>query len=205
MTTWYHDAVTEVEVELTEEERVLEVARLHGTLVASLWSGWSRHRVVSLRRRVDGYARGRGAPSVDELRAARPSLTCPCGRCADLRASEMARSSWRHVATRPRGVKDPGGRWWERGTCRGLAVERWFPVDSSMKRPESRRATREYDELRPLCHGCAVQTECLLHALTNENAMERYGLWGGTSPHQRQDLMQLLSDGQTKDEGTEDG
>lgn len=197
MTAWFHsDEDLEVEEEPTEEDRVLEVARAHGTLVAMLWSGWSRRRVVSLRQRVDGYSRGRGRPTREELEAARPSLTCPCGRCADLRTSEVTRSSSRHAATQPKKLDDPGDDWRRRGSCRGLDVESWFPLDSQLRRPERPRVTEAYDELRPLCHGCAVQTECLLFALRNEAPTYRYGMWGGTSPHQRQDMVRVL----TKDE-----
>jgi WhiB family redox-sensing transcriptional regulator len=35
---------------------------------------------------------------------------------------------------------------------------------------------------RRVCHRCPVRTECLAHALLND---EREGIWGGTTPNQR--------------------
>jgi hypothetical protein len=80
--------VTEVEVvdewaELVSvtPERVLEVARAHGTAVAASWSGWSDTKVRVLRQRVDGYDRGRGHPTRAEIEAMAPSWECSCTRC----------------------------------------------------------------------------------------------------------------------------
>ena len=36
-----------------------------------------------------------------------------------------------------------------------------------------------------VCDGCQVRTECLDHALTTN---EKYGVWGGTTPHERRAL-----------------
>lgn len=48
-------------------EEVLAVARAHSTIVAARWAGWSRSRVVHARQTHDGYKRGRGHPSREEL------------------------------------------------------------------------------------------------------------------------------------------
>lgn len=57
---------------------VLAVARKHGTTVAAMWSGRSTATVAELRKRHDGYERGRGRPSVAELEAWRETPDCRC-------------------------------------------------------------------------------------------------------------------------------
>lgn len=42
-----------------------------------------------------------------------------------------------------------------------------------------------------ICARCPVQTQCLDYALTH---MERFGVWGGTSPKQRQQLRRSASE-----------
>lgn len=67
---------------LQNRDRVLRVARAHGTRVAAEWAGISAKTVVQLRKEVDGYDRGRGHPTKAELAAEAPRPTCSCPRCA---------------------------------------------------------------------------------------------------------------------------
>ena len=48
--------------------------------------------------------------------------------------------------------------------------------------PEKGGSTRE---AKRVCAGCAVRTECLESALTND---ERFGIWGGLSERERRRL-----------------
>ncbi len=48
--------------------------------------------------------------------------------------------------------------------------------------PEKGGSTRE---AKRVCQGCAVRTECLESALTND---ERFGIWGGLSERERRRL-----------------
>jgi WhiB family redox-sensing transcriptional regulator len=45
--------------------------------------------------------------------------------------------------------------------------------------PEKGGSTRE---AKRVCHGCAVRSECLEYALSND---ERFGIWGGLSERER--------------------
>lgn len=81
------------------DDRVLEVARRHGTTVAATWAGWSTSSVLRLRQMIDGYDRGRGRPSRAEMAAMAPSLHCPCARCLQWRDAEAARDASRFAVS----------------------------------------------------------------------------------------------------------
>lgn len=68
---------------LNAEQRAqaLEVARAHGTTVAARWAGVATATMVQLRKRVDGYDRGRGHPTLEETRAMAVRDDCQCPRC----------------------------------------------------------------------------------------------------------------------------
>ena len=51
--------------------------------------------------------------------------------------------------------------------------------------PEKGGSTRE---AKRVCVGCAVRTECLEYALSND---ERFGIWGGLSERERRRLRLL--------------
>lgn len=61
--------------------------------------------------------------------------------------------------------------WEAHGMCNGLDTALFFP-----ERGEST------DQARAVCATCPVQTECLQGALDRN---ERFGIWGGTSAHER--------------------
>ncbi len=66
--------------------------------------------------------------------------------------------------------------WHARAACLGAGIHTnlFFP-----KRGEST------EEAKAICRGCDVQKECLEFAL---NTIERFGIWGGTSEKERQEL-----------------
>lgn len=68
--------------------------------------------------------------------------------------------------------------WLERGECRGLPTEWWFPPA-----PITPEATVQMRKAKRICFTCRVRAECLDYGLT-----EDYGIWGGLSPKQRQRL-----------------
>lgn len=85
--------------------------------------------------------------------------------------------------TGPRGVPEPesrDGAWRDRAACRGMDsaiffVERGAPADQA----------------RLVCDRCSVQRDCLDFALDHA---EPYGIWGGKSVYQRQQLIQVRAE-----------
>lgn len=67
---------------LQNRDRVLRVARAHGTRVAAEWAGVGTAAVVKLRKEIDGYDSGRGHPTKAELAAEAPRPSCSCPRCS---------------------------------------------------------------------------------------------------------------------------
>jgi WhiB family redox-sensing transcriptional regulator len=67
-----------------------------------------------------------------------------------------------------------GRDWQERGACKGVAVEFFFPpVDE------------DCDGAKAVCAMCPVREPCLEHALS---VGERFGVWGGLTPAERRTL-----------------
>ena len=64
--------------------------------------------------------------------------------------------------------------WQERALCAQTDPEAFFP--------EKGGSTRE---AKNICGGCEVQVQCLAFAMDND---ERYGIYGGLSPRDRQRL-----------------
>lgn len=65
----------------TQRAEVLHVAREHGTTVAARWLGMSPEALVRLRKKHDGYTRGRGRPNRSEVEAMAVRDDCRCPRC----------------------------------------------------------------------------------------------------------------------------
>lgn len=61
--------------------------------------------------------------------------------------------------------------WMQDGTCGEVDGDLWFPEKGDSSR-----------EVKAVCAGCPVRTECLEYALAND---ERFGVWGGTSEKER--------------------
>ena len=66
--------------------------------------------------------------------------------------------------------------WMESALCRS-APESFYPP------PSDNVAARE---ARAICALCSVKEACLEYALNFERPNERYGIWGGTTPLQRE-------------------
>lgn len=72
--------------------------------------------------------------------------------------------------------------WQLRGACRGADSARFFHPDGERGRSRARRER----EAKAVCRGCPVRAECAAHALT---VREPYGVWGGFSERERQQLV----------------
>ncbi|HZE38110.1 MAG TPA: WhiB family transcriptional regulator [Stackebrandtia sp.] len=73
------------------------------------------------------------------------------------------------------GHTDP--EWRMRGRCLSVDPETFFPEPQSNQTPHAALA---------LCSGCAVRSACLASAL---EAGDRNGVWGGTTPRERQAMF----------------
>lgn len=65
--------------------------------------------------------------------------------------------------------------WPEEGSCRGVDPEVFFPISDD----EAWRA-------KEICNVCTVKTDCLAFSLQNR---ERYGVWGGVTERERQEMF----------------
>ncbi|MFG1703263.1 WhiB family transcriptional regulator [Nonomuraea sp. M3C6] len=70
--------------------------------------------------------------------------------------------------------------WTRRAACLDLDPELFFPI--SMEGPSQSQVERA----KHVCGGCPVREPCLEYALTTRQA---YGVWGGTDPAQRRELV----------------
>lgn len=154
------------------DAQVLAVARAHGTVPAAEWSGLSRDQVVALRKRHDGYSRGRGHPTVAEIAAMAPRHSCDCPRCDDWRderAVERAR-----IAARMTHLIGTDEEWRLAATCLGEDPDLFFPEAGESNR-----------EARAICARCPVRQPCLDWALANQAPGQEVGVFGGTSGRER--------------------
>jgi WhiB family redox-sensing transcriptional regulator len=65
--------------------------------------------------------------------------------------------------------------WQARGLCRGVEPEVFFPISEE----DAWRA-------KEICAACNVRESCLVFSLANR---ERYGVWGGVTEKERQDMF----------------
>lgn len=84
---------------------------------------------------------------------------------------------------RPRELNAPGeaGDWRDHGQCHGVEMT-----------PDSTDYDgAEWAELRAVCRGCPVTTQCLAAAMAAEGSRVtgRFGMWGGMDPQQRTNLL----------------
>lgn len=71
-------------------------------------------------------------------------------------------------------AKPPGTEWLALRACADMPVAVFFPEDSH-------GVTRA----KAICATCPVRLDCLQSAMDND---ERFGIWGGTSEHERRRL-----------------
>lgn len=72
--------------------------------------------------------------------------------------------------------------WEGDAACKGVPSDVFFPHTNS-DHPQGLAA---YNQARLMCGECTVQEECLEWALEND---ERFGMWGGLSPTERNELV----------------
>ena len=167
--------------DLTIDE-VMEVARLHSIRVAAGWSGFSIYQIRRLRRE-EGFERGHGHPSREEMEREKPRTDCRCRFCLDTRIA-IAKELTSHRNRAYGRIKELIGDdapWKAEGLCRGISPDLFYPTISDL---------RLWDETEApgmrVCDGCPVKAECLEYALANN---ERDGVWGGLCPTRRRKLL----------------
>lgn len=80
-------------------------------------------------------------------------------------------------------------RWAEHAACRGMDTAVFFGYADTVALSGHGMAREERDrlrEVRSVCRGCPVRTECAVHALT---LPEPYGIWGGLTRRERYQLL----------------
>ena len=81
------------------------------------------------------------------------------------------------------------GAWVADAACGGLPTPMFFPPEKERPRGRNARRRREahdraaYAAGKAVCDRCPVRAECAAHAVA---ADEKWGLWGGLRPDQRQ-------------------
>lgn len=76
--------------------------------------------------------------------------------------------------------------WRDKAACRGMDPNEFHPDPRHGGKSPGDEGTAE---ARAICHGCPVRVDCLANALT---AGESLGVWGGTTPHERNRLRSML-------------
>ena len=75
--------------------------------------------------------------------------------------------------------------WRDDAACSELGLSRFF------LRAGLNRAASEVQETLAICQSCPVQSECLEYSLENRITS---GVWGGTLPSDRQNLIEAVGD-----------
>ena len=73
--------------------------------------------------------------------------------------------------------------WQLRGACRGMDSAFFFHPEGERGAAKSRRE----EQAKKVCRSCSVLDQCRRHALAAE---EPYGVWGGLSVAERDDIIQ---------------
>lgn len=82
-------------------------------------------------------------------------------------------------------------RWQDRGRCRDLDPDLFFPPLESES--SEQRQARE-SAAKAVCAACPVRTDCLSWAISNR---ERLGVWGGLNERERQAATALRRRGRS--------
>lgn len=72
--------------------------------------------------------------------------------------------------------------WQLHGACRGVTTEVFFHPEGERGNARSQRE----EAAKAICSTCPVICQCALHAL---RVREPYGVWGGLSESEREDLL----------------
>ncbi|MQA17269.1 MAG: WhiB family transcriptional regulator [Pseudonocardiaceae bacterium] len=73
-------------------------------------------------------------------------------------------------------------RWFEQAACAGMDTEDFFPLGDG---PATARAM---EAAKQVCGRCPVRFACLTDALARETPGRRYGVFGGLSADEREQL-----------------
>src|SRR5512135_3511721 len=84
------------------------------------------------------------------------------------------------------GVPPAPGRWAEQAACRHEDPDLFFPPEEE----HGRYAVLRETVAKHICLACPVLGECTSHALAHD---ERYGVWGGLTPAERDRLRRHRS------------
>ena len=76
--------------------------------------------------------------------------------------------------------------WQEDARCAGLEVDLFYGPDNEDGEPRVGVSRIERQAVAFCRGGCPVIQQCKAHALT---LPERHGVWGGTTPEQRRDIL----------------
>lgn len=82
--------------------------------------------------------------------------------------------------------------WMQRGACRGTKdPDKFFrkrgSKDTDSRQGQARKANTT--DAKEICARCKVSSQCLLWALEHD---EEYGIWGGSTPDERQIMKRYL-------------
>ncbi|MEV8636562.1 WhiB family transcriptional regulator [Streptosporangium sp. NPDC051023] len=87
------------------------------------------------------------------------------------------------------GIDTPRAESWrDRAACREADPKLFFPKGGDVTGSPGAE-TRAYAKGKKICAGCLVRPQCAVYALARD---ERYGLWGGMTPRQRQRLLNRM-------------
>lgn len=116
------------------------------------------------------YSQAHGRAQTTE---ACPRRDCSCDLCRTW-SRTRARSRRRAVSQQPWRIVTPRPDWFGEAACKGH--------DPSLWHPDGWTNQREAAQAIAICRGCPVRTDCLEHALEQDEAL---GIWGGTQPGER--------------------
>lgn len=166
------------------DELIAQVAKAHGTKVATDYFNVTRDHVIGIRRKFENYQRGRGRPTRAEAALVPPRLDCACPRCVEWRAEEMRVSNIRHgqlfnerTLLAVGSLTDP---WRKDAACKDEDLAIWFPTMT--QGPQGAK----WRPARIICGGCPVREECAEWALANDIPD---GMYGGLTPKERTRIL----------------
>jgi WhiB family redox-sensing transcriptional regulator len=73
--------------------------------------------------------------------------------------------------------------WRAAGACRAADPDLFFPISATGP------AEQQISRAKVICAGCEVRKECLEFAMSHDQV---YGIWGGTTPEDRQRARRRL-------------
>lgn len=70
--------------------------------------------------------------------------------------------------------------WRDQAACRDVDPEIFFPLSE-----KGAKAERDAKSAKTYCRACPVNVECFEQAIELEQVGSRHGVWGGTTPDER--------------------